>query len=120
VACDRLVAVADTLGVGGQDSCDLVLCPGFENADHMHKQFCPVGGQQSAGCFTAQEESSEQILHMAVEMERVAEAGADAWDAWLVAGGEKRRHLDARYTRIKRDLVDEQSPSAAAEAVAFA
>ena len=39
---------AHTLGIGGQDSCDLVLCPGFEDADHMHKQFCPMGPQRSA------------------------------------------------------------------------
>lgn len=92
---------AYTLGVGGQDSCDLVLCPGFENADHMKKQFCPMGAYASRRCFIEMDASSEFVLNEALEMEIVAEAGNEEWDAWLEAGGEKRRHLDARYTRIR-------------------
>ena len=93
-----------TFGIGGQDSCDLVICPGFEDADHMDKQFCPTGAQRSARCFANRDEFRTQTWlqrETSVEMEAAAKAGDDAWDRWLDAGGEQRRRLDARYARIE-------------------
>ena len=92
-----------TFGVGGQDSCDLVICPGFEDADHMDKQFCPTGEARSQRCFGNSGDFQTQVWmqrESAKEMEAAAVAGEAAWDSWLEDGGEHRRKLDARYARI--------------------
>lgn len=61
-----------TFGVGGQDSCDLVDCPGYEHADHMNRKFCWTGAQESRRCFKA--EHVEHILGRALAAERQADA----------------------------------------------
>ena len=89
-----------TFGIGGQDSCDLVLCPGFENAHHMHKQFCPIGRARSAYCFSSAGTQSEgDSFAQSLRAEAAARAGDEAWEAYLEEGGPERRKLDARFTR---------------------
>ena len=67
-----------TLGLGGQDSCDLVVCPGFEKADHMEMQFCPTGRERSSNCWGNRgqfDEMSSGNAQYSIEMEEAAVAG---------------------------------------------
>ena len=72
-----------TFGIGGQDSCDLADCPGYENADHMHRKFCWTGEAASQRCFGQAADGSDiadQTLAWARRMEQAAEDGPEAYE----------------------------------------
>ena len=64
---------AYTFGVGGQDSCDLVDCPGYEDADHMNRRFCATGEEDSRRCFAGNDDG-RGVLARNIELEQNAES----------------------------------------------